>query len=119
MLNQMFTTKLSSLGLIGFKLIGFTFLVCCCLTQTSANEFGIEFGTQSQDGSDSALKAYRSGFKTRADFVRVSKFIKNSKADQWRKIEWIPSLWDGVEASQARNKPMFIWAMNGDPLGCV
>ena len=106
----MFTAKLSSLGIIGL-----TFLVCCSLTQTSANEFG----AQSQDGSGSALKAYRSGFKTRADFVRVSKFIKNSKADQWRKIEWIPSLWDGVEASQARNKPMFIWAMNGDPLGCV
>jgi len=106
----MFATKLTSLGLLGFAC-----LVYCCLSQVSANELA----PQPQDGSDSVVKAYRSGVKTRADFVRVSKFIKNPKADKWRKIPWIPSIWDGVEASQASNKPMFIWAMNGDPLGCV
>lgn len=106
----MFATKLTSFGLLAFAC-----LVCCCLAQVSANEFG----TQSQDGAGSVVKAYRSGIKTRADFERVSEFIKNPKADKWRKIAWIPSIWDGVEASQVRNKPMFIWAMNGDPLGCV
>jgi len=105
----MCTTKFVSLGLFGFAC-----LVGCCLLQASANEFGV----QSQD-RDSVLRAYQSGIKTHADFKRVSNFVTNSKADKWRKISWIPSLWEGVKASQARNKPMFIWAMNGDPLGCV
>lgn len=110
MLNQMFAKKLASLGLFGFA-----FLVCCCLTHTSANELG----AQVQNRSASVVQAYRSGIKTHSDFKLVGKFVKGAKSDKWRTIPWIPSLWDGVEASQARNKPMFIWAMNGDPLGCV
>ncbi len=65
------------------------------------------------------LTAYRSGVWTRDEFKLVSNFVKTSKGAKWQTIPWISGLWEGVEASQASNKPMFIWAMNGDPLGCV
>lgn len=94
---------------------GFAVLVCCCFGLVEADELG----SRSQDDRDGVLAAYRAGVRTNADFKRVSKFVTNSENAQWRRIPWIPSLWEGVKASQAKNKPMFIWAMNGEPLGCV
>ncbi|MBT3270513.1 hypothetical protein HN371_25440 [Candidatus Poribacteria bacterium] len=42
-----------------------------------------------------------------------------SKETRWRDISWNPDIWDGrVKAAEA-GRPMFIWAMNGDPLGAV
>ena len=70
------------------------------------------------DQSEGVLAAYRSGADSRSDFKRIREFVIGAPP-KWRQIAWIPDLWRGVEASQAQNKPMFLWAMNGDPLGCV
>jgi hypothetical protein len=37
----------------------------------------------------------------------------------WTKIMWEPDLWEGRRKAAKLNRPMFIWAMNGNPLGCV
>ncbi len=73
--------------------------------------------TRSQE-PEQVLAAYRSGADSRSDFKRVREFVIGAPP-KWREIPWIPDLWRGVEASQSKNKPMFLWAMNGDPLGCV
>ena len=42
-----------------------------------------------------------------------------SGKEKWRKIKWRHDLWDARIESAKTGKPIFIWAMNGDPLGCV
>lgn len=66
------------------------------------------------------LKAFDAGFESRTDFDTVFKFVSPREDEsRWRQVTWIPSLWEGIKAAEEKKKPMFIWAMNGDPLGCV
>lgn len=70
--------------------------------------------------STEVVSAFDAGFKTRQQFETVNKFILPSAEDEkWRQVPWVPGLWEGIQAAEKANKPMFIWAMNGDPLGCV
>ena len=39
--------------------------------------------------------------------------------EKWRQTPWVPSIATGRRIAQERKRPLFIWAMNGDPLGCV
>lgn len=39
--------------------------------------------------------------------------------ERWVEIPWIGDLWEGRQQAAALQKPMFIWAMNGHPLGCT
>ena len=64
--------------------------------------------------------AFDSGFDTEEDFRKLHRFVLASEEEsRWRQIPWLNSIWDAMKASKANGKPMFIWAMNGDPLGCV
>lgn len=66
------------------------------------------------------VEAFESGFKNYDQFQSVYKFVLSSKEDkQWRQVPWIPGLWEGMQIASEKKMPMFIWAMNGDPLGCV
>ena len=44
---------------------------------------------------------------------------ETSGKEKWRKIQWRHDLWDARIESAKTGKPIFIWAMDGDPLGCV
>ncbi len=37
----------------------------------------------------------------------------------WRTIPWRTSLLEAQKAAAEENKPIFIWAMDGHPLGCT
>ncbi|MEM7559432.1 MAG: hypothetical protein AAF394_09930 [Planctomycetota bacterium] len=37
----------------------------------------------------------------------------------WRTIPWKTSLLEAQKAAAKENKPIFIWAMDGHPLGCT
>ena len=37
----------------------------------------------------------------------------------WRMIPWKTSLLEAQKAAAEENKPIFIWAMDGHPLGCT
>lgn len=66
------------------------------------------------------VKAYESEIESESEFKTLTDFIRASgEDDKWREVNWIPSLWEGIQASSRQHKPMFIWAMNGNPLGCV
>ncbi len=41
------------------------------------------------------------------------------KKERWTDIPWIGVLWEGRQKAASEEKPLFIWAMNGHPLGCV
>lgn len=73
----------------------------------------------SQD-SKAVLDAVNSGIENEQAFKTVFDFVRASDTEEkWRQIGWIPSLWSGMQLADERQKPIFVWAMNGDPLGCV
>ena len=39
--------------------------------------------------------------------------------ERWTDIPWIGGLWEGRQKAACEEKPLFIWAMNGHPLGCT
>ena len=66
------------------------------------------------------VAAYEAGVQTRQQFQTVADFVRPSEKDsRWRQVPWTPDLWEAIKTSSTKKKPMFIWAMNGDPLGCV
>lgn len=53
-------------------------------------------------------------------FDELFAYIKPKDSElKWTEIEWEPDLWKGRQKAAELNKPIFIWAMNGNPLGCV
>ena len=54
-----------------------------------------------------------------ADFDRLHKKLQASSKDPWRTIPWKISLLDAQRLAVAQKKPIFIWAMDGHPLGCT
>ena len=55
-----------------------------------------------------------------ASFRRLHKSIFPAPGEEkWRRTPWIPSIATGLRMAQQRKRPIFLWAMNGDPLGCV
>ena len=54
-----------------------------------------------------------------ADFRRLHKELQVSGKDPWRTIPWKISLLDAQRLAVAQKKPIFIWAMDGHPLGCT
>ena len=53
------------------------------------------------------------------DFRRLHKELQASAKDPWRTIPWKISLLDAQRIAVAQKKPIFIWAMDGHPLGCT
>ena len=54
------------------------------------------------------------------DFKTIFNWLtKTSGKEKWRQVRWRHDLWDARIESAKTGKPIFIWAMNGDPLGCV
>lgn len=45
--------------------------------------------------------------------------LRPSEADLWRQVPWKISVLDGQRAAGRADKPLFIWAMDGHPLGCT
>ncbi len=37
----------------------------------------------------------------------------------WASIAWQTDLWEARRLAAEQGRPIFLWAMNGNPLGCV
>ena len=49
-----------------------------------------------------------------------SAFIKPSTDEmKWTSIPWETDLWEARRKAIRSRLPMFLWTMNGNPLGCV
>jgi hypothetical protein len=55
----------------------------------------------------STFEALRRTIRPRADELR------------WTEIPWVTDLWEGRRRARREDRPIFLWAMNGHPLGCV
>ena len=56
---------------------------------------------------------------TESEFNELRKALTPSEDEPWKTIPWNISLLDAQAKAAKENKPIFIWAMDGHPLGCV
>ena len=56
---------------------------------------------------------------THAKFLQLHKQLRPSPDEVWRTIPWKISLIDAQHLAAQVRKPIFIWAMDGHPLGCT
>jgi hypothetical protein len=59
------------------------------------------------------------GELTKAEFNRLHKLLQPSPDEPWRTIPWKITLLDAQRSAAEQRKPIFIWAMDGHPLGCT
>ena len=52
-------------------------------------------------------------------FADLHKEVCQCPDDTWRTIPWKTDLLEAQRLSLAESKPIFIWAMDGHPLGCT
>lgn len=56
---------------------------------------------------------------TADEFNRLHRELKPSPDAAWRSIPWKTSVLDAQAAAAKQRKLIFIWAMDGHPLGCT
>lgn len=56
---------------------------------------------------------------TTEEFHRLHKQLQTSDQEPWRTIPWMTSLLEAQNKAAITQKPIFIWAMDGHPLGCT
>ena len=55
-----------------------------------------------------------------AQFADLQRLIQpGRREDQWARIPWRTSLWQARQEAAAQGKPILLWEMNGNPLGCT
>jgi hypothetical protein len=54
-----------------------------------------------------------------AEFRRLHGLLQPDEEELWRTIPWQTGLLDAQQLAAQANKPIFIWAMDGHPLGCT
>lgn len=52
-------------------------------------------------------------------FRELHEQLQPSESERWRTIPWMTSVIDAQQAAAEGKKPIFIWAMDGHPLGCT
>ena len=56
---------------------------------------------------------------TEIEFRTLHEQLKPAADEPWRTIPWKISLLDAQRIAAQQKKPIFIWAMDGHPLGCT
>ena len=56
---------------------------------------------------------------TDARAAELHELLTPSADEPWRTIPWMTSVLEAQRVAIERGKPIFIWAMDGHPLGCV
>ena len=60
------------------------------------------------------------GMSGGANFREVLAFIRPRPGEvRWRTIPWRTDLREACRLAEQEGKPIFLWAMNGNPLGCT
>ena len=65
-----------------------------------------------------ALLALPGGL-TDEDFRKIHEALRPSKDDAWRTIPWKISLAEAQALELKEHKPLFMWSMDGHPMGCT
>ena len=49
----------------------------------------------------------------------VKEILPSKDESAWQKIEWKTDLWEARKVAAKEGKPIYLWEMDGHPLGCV
>ena len=60
-----------------------------------------------------------SGPISQSEFETLHSSLQPTGEETWRTIPWETSLLKAQARAGAEQKPLFIWAMDGHPLGCT
>ena len=52
-------------------------------------------------------------------FRTLHKELQPGDDELWRTIPWKTSILDAQQSAGEQRKPIFVWAMDGHPLGCT
>ena len=53
------------------------------------------------------------------EFAKLHAEVRPADGEAWRTVPWRISLLDAQRDAASEKKPLFIWAMDGHPLGCT
>lgn len=67
----------------------------------------------------SAVPSIRGAELTDATMERLLQELKPGEDELWRTVPWKIALLDAQQQAAREKKPIFIWAMDGHPLGCT
>ena len=56
---------------------------------------------------------------TEADFLKIHAELQPDDSSLWRSVPWKTSVLSAQQIAAEQKKPIFIWAMDGHPLGCT
>jgi hypothetical protein len=51
--------------------------------------------------------------------TKIAAVLPNSQEDAWLQIGWHTNLMQARALAQNEQRPLFLWVMNGHPLGCT
>ena len=66
-----------------------------------------------------AVPSVRADPLTDVRFRELHKELRPAEDEPWRTIPWRIALLDAQQTAAKLNRPIFIWAMDGHPLGCT
>jgi hypothetical protein len=49
----------------------------------------------------------------------LGQIVARPEESRWREIPWQTDIRDACRIAAETGKPIFLWAMNGNPLGCT
>lgn len=53
------------------------------------------------------------------DMTVVKEILPKEEEKAWEKIDWRVDLWEARKEAAEKGKPIYLWEMDGHPLGCV
>ncbi|MFT6178221.1 MAG: hypothetical protein ACJAQT_003543 [Akkermansiaceae bacterium] len=62
------------------------------------------------------LMSFQVGFSEEAVVTEILPSVEESA---WQKIAWKTDLWAARKEAARTGKPIYLWEMDGHPLGCV
>jgi hypothetical protein len=66
-----------------------------------------------------ATPAARGEELTEAEFRKLHAELQPDQTAMWRSVPWKTSVLSAQQIAADEKKPIFIWAMDGHPLGCT
>jgi hypothetical protein len=51
--------------------------------------------------------------------ARIAEIVAKPHEEKWLSIPWRTNLAEARMHAQAQGKPLFMWIMNGHPMGCT
>jgi hypothetical protein len=51
--------------------------------------------------------------------ARIAEIVAKPSEEKWLSIPWRTNLAEARISSQRQGKPIFMWIMNGHPMGCT